>query len=341
MRTLSIFILILLYSFTDAQNAFTINGKIETLSKAKHINISCSGGQFVGEIGIDGSFQIQGKVPEPSAGLIFTDSSGADAIWLDKGNYNIKCKEVAANGIKGVLFRVPELQGPLDAELHNGWNEPRYYFSGTREELKQKYKEHAIKYLDSLFNNHPACKAIPEILRLSSGSIGDEATQVYMSMLNQEQLKDHNFRGLDNYFRRKEKVEKEIFFQDFEMKDENGKIFKLSSINKKLILLDFWSSDCVPCRRKHLRLVELYKKYAGKGLEIISVSFDASREAWKKAIAKDNMKWINVSELKGWETSLSENYFIKSIPFSIWLDKDKKIISVNNLTENEIEEYLK
>jgi alkyl hydroperoxide reductase subunit AhpC len=84
-----------------------------------------------------------------------------------------------------------------------------------------------------------------------------------------------------------------------------------------------------------------YKKYSDKGFEIISVSFDDTGEVWLKAIAKDKLKWINVSELKGWKTSLSEDYFIKSIPFSIWLDKDKKIISTDNLTEKQIEEYLK
>ena len=125
------------------------------------------------------------------------------------------------------------------------------------------------------------------------------------------------------------------------MKDQNGNTFKLSSLNKNLILLDFWSSDCGPCRRKHPRLGELYKKYSEKGFEIISVSLDDAEEDWKKAILKDNMIWLNVSELKGWNTSLSESYFIKSIPFSIWLDKDKKIISITDLTEKQIEEYLK
>jgi thiol-disulfide isomerase/thioredoxin len=146
---------------------------------------------------------------------------------------------------------------------------------------------------------------------------------------------------LEDYFKRKEKIEKEIFFQNFQMKDHKGETFKLSSINKKLILLDFWSSDCAPCRAEHPRLAELYKKYAEKGFEIISISLDDVKGEWTKAIIKDKMVWINVSELKGWKTSLSEDYFIKSIPFAIWLDKDKKIISTTGLSDKEIEEYLK
>ncbi|HKC35417.1 MAG TPA: TlpA disulfide reductase family protein [Chitinophagaceae bacterium] len=341
MRTFSFSLLFFLYSSLFAQDEFTITGTIELLSKAQKIKINCSGGQFIGDINKDGSFTIKGNVPEPGAGLIFTDSSGADAIWLEEGPYNIGCKEVTMGGIKGYLFRIPELKGPRDAEIYNAWNEPRYYFHGSPDELRKKYKDHTINYLDSLFNNFPQCKAIPEILRMDRLLIGDDAALYYMSMLNKEQLKDGNYTSLQNYFKRKEKIEKEIYFMDFQMKDRNGNTFKLSSLNKKLVLLDFWSSDCGPCRRKHPKLAALYKKYASKGFEIVSVSFDDTKEDWLKAIAKDNMIWINVSELKGWKTSLSEDYFIKSIPFAIWLDKDKKIISTIDLSEKEIEEYLK
>ena len=125
------------------------------------------------------------------------------------------------------------------------------------------------------------------------------------------------------------------------MKCEKGKLIKLSLLNKKLILLDFWSSDCASCRRNHTKLAELYKKYSDKGFEIISVSFDDNDNDWKKAIQKDKMNWINISELNGWENSLSNSYFIKSIPFVIWLDKDRKVISTTDLTEEQIKEYLK
>ena len=342
MKKISVAVLWLsLSSFSFSQIKFTINGRIEKVTQSMHINLGSSGGEFTAEIKPDGRFIIQGEVPSSGAGLINTDSSGSDAIWLDEGVYTIVCKEIKLNGSNANYFRIPGLKGPHDAEIYNGWNEPMYYFTGSRDELRKQYKDHCVKYLDSLFNNCPESKAIPEILRMSRGSIGDEAAHVYMSMLNQEQLKDRSYRGLEDYFKRKEKIEKEKYFQDFQMKNQNGNNFQLSSLNKKLILLDFWSSDCAPCRRKHPKLAELYKKYSEKGFEIISVSFDDNDNDWKKAIQKDNMKWINVSELKGWKTSLSEDYFIKSIPFAIWLDKDKKIISTTDLSEAQIEEYLK
>ncbi|HYM93972.1 MAG TPA: TlpA disulfide reductase family protein [Chitinophagaceae bacterium] len=341
MRTLSIIAFISFYFSCTAQIKFTVIGKIEQLSKAKHVSLGCSGGEFPAEIRPDGSFIIQGKAPEPSAGLISTDSSGSDAIWLDNGNYTIVCREITMEGIKGYLFRIPKLKGPQDAELYNGWNEPRFYFKGTGVELRAKYKNHSVKYLDSLFNNFPDSKIIPEVLRLSRPLIGDEAAQLYMSSLNKEQVTDHNYRSLKDYFKRKDKIEKEKYFEDFSMTDDQGKDFKISSLaDKKLILVDFWSSDCVPCRRNHLKLVELYKKYSVKGLGIVSVSLDDNKSEWLKAVQKDNMTWINVSDLRGWHNSLAEDYFISSIPSEIWLDGKRKIIGAY-LSDKEIEEYLK
>jgi thiol-disulfide isomerase/thioredoxin len=47
----------------------------------------------------------------------------------------------------------------------------------------------------------------------------------------------------------------------------------------KVILLDFWATTCLPCKASFFHTVELYKKYADKGLAVISVSTDTVDEA--------------------------------------------------------------
>ena len=137
------------------------------------------------------------------------------------------------------------------------------------------------------------------------------------------------------------KIEAEKYFEDFSITDSSGNVFQLSSLkNKKLILIDFWSSDCYPCRAKHPRLVALYEKYASKGLGIVSVSLDDERDAWVKAIQKDKLNWTNVSDLKGWDAPVALHYYITSIPFAFWLDGDRKIISTKDLSDEEIVKLL-
>lgn len=323
------------------QNTFKIQGKIERLSKS-HTLIIAGNDQFTAQIQDDGSFEIIGEVTKPGLALIKTDSSGADGIWLEAGNYIISCKEIILDSVKGYLFRTPGLKGPKDGEIYHGFFQPQYYPMGsTREEKREYYKKHCTSYIDSIFKNNPDSRVLPDMIRLSRGNIGDDATETYHSFLSPDQKDESGAKQLEYYFRRKEKIKKEKLFENFSMKTTEGKDFQLSSLTgKKLILVDFWSSDCLPCRRNHVKLVELYAKYAAKGLEIVSISLDDNKANWLKAIEKDKMTWINVSELKGWNTELALNYFIKSLPYALWLEGNREIIGAE-LSKKEIENYLK
>ena len=129
--------------------------------------------------------------------------------------------------------------------------------------------------------------------------------------------------------KRNEAIAKDGGFENFSMKTADGKDFKLSDIkNKKLILIDFWASDCGPCRITHPQLIALYQKYADKGLEIVSVSLDNDHEKWLNAINEDKIDhWINVSDLKTWESPLVKKYAVSFIPFRFLLNGNYKVLS--------------
>jgi thiol-disulfide isomerase/thioredoxin len=106
-----------------------------------------------------------------------------------------------------------------------------------------------------------------------------------------------------------------------------GKTVKLSELLGKIVLIDFWASWCVPCRKENPTLVKLYSKYQKKGFTILSVSLDEDIKAWKNAIITDGLVWPNhVSDLLGWESSMINLYSIEAIPLTILINKEGKII---------------
>lgn len=123
----------------------------------------------------------------------------------------------------------------------------------------------------------------------------------------------------------------------FSKTDINGQPLSMNDYKGKYVLIDFWASWCVPCRKGNPHLKTLYAKYKDKGLEIIGISDDDSRpEEWKKAVAQDGIGiWKHV--LRGLDMEkrqrkepnpedISDHYGIHSLPTKILIDPNGMII---------------
>jgi thiol-disulfide isomerase/thioredoxin len=120
----------------------------------------------------------------------------------------------------------------------------------------------------------------------------------------------------------------------------NGDTLRLSSLKGKVVLIDFWASWCGPCRSSNRSLVKLYSKYKSKGFEILGISLDESDDAWKKAIAKDKISWLQVIDHGGWEAKTAANWNIMALPTSYLMDKDGRLIAMD-LDKKQLESALK
>ena len=125
------------------------------------------------------------------------------------------------------------------------------------------------------------------------------------------------------------------------MKDPNGKIRRLSDLRGNIVMIDFWASWCRPCRMENPNVVKLYKRYHRKGFEIYSVSLDKQRDQWLQAISQDGLEWDNhVSDLNGWTSSGGASYGITSVPSTVLVDRQGRIIA-RNLRGAELENKLR
>lgn len=114
---------------------------------------------------------------------------------------------------------------------------------------------------------------------------------------------------------------------DLKLPTPDGDSLGISELRGQVVLLDFWASWCRPCRMENPRVKRMYDQYHRQGFEILGVSLDRNRSSWEQAIIDDDLPWFHVSDLKQWQSVASKTYKVGSIPHTVLLDRDGRIVA--------------
>jgi peroxiredoxin len=168
----------------------------------------------------------------------------------------------------------------------------------------------------------------------SSGVISLDSTKSIFSRLDNS-LKESSYgKNIIEDSRKKENILPGAQAPDFKATDLSQQTVTLSQFKgKSVVLLDFWASWCVPCRKSIPHLKTIYNKYHSKGFDIIAVSTDENRNEWIEAVKQNNTDmWYHILIAEKWPSGtitsddIFQNYFNTAIPEQILIDKNGKII---------------
>lgn len=99
------------------------------------------------------------------------------------------------------------------------------------------------------------------------------------------------------------------------------------SLNKlagKVVYLDFWASWCTPCRKSFPWMQEMQAKYKDKGLVIVAVNLDKSKEKADEFIKEFDNNFIIAFDPEG---SIAEKYKVMGMPSSYLIDASGQLRS--------------
>ncbi len=118
----------------------------------------------------------------------------------------------------------------------------------------------------------------------------------------------------------------EASFPNIILPDVNAKNIELVSLEGKPFILMFWSAEDANQKMFNNDLLEIYRKYNSKGLEIYQVSVDTDKTAWATAVKEQNMPWISVCDGKGAASPAVFAYNVATIPSIFVFDKNGDLV---------------
>jgi len=264
--------------------------------------------------------------------------------------------------------RLKTLRGTVDSLMTVYESLPEegdaYRKSEIGRQLKNALDEHK-NFIGTFIMDNPRSFASYYALfqRLSDNTlvlnVMDKKQQVYFATiatsLNLLYPESPRVKQLYNYVLSAKAQEKqEQLFKELEAKAEetipeisekniHGEEIALSSLRGKVVLLSFWASWDETSRRANDHLKKVYEKYHNQGFEIYQVSLDRSKVLWENAVVKDELPWINVSDLRYTDSYPARLYNVRQLPTNYLISKDGDIIGKNlfgSMLEEKLEEIL-
>lgn len=347
----------------NSKNGYSINATISNLKDSLSVILNEIDSQNFNINFIDstltnnGSFKFQGQLKNPRQyELLIIDYKAKVGkrinFWIENGTTSIigsfdDFENAEINGSS--LNKISKQYNSISDKFNEQMNEKLATVSEEKEKMiiyNKFFKLKIKEQIDFNFNNPNNYISLSNIISFKN-SISKDSLQMYYSKIDSSLQNSGKGLMLKDFITTK-KIQIGEPFKDFDAKDLDGNPIKLSDFKGKVILLDFWASWCHWCHVQNKQEFSyLNKKYNKDKVVIISYYLDTNKELWEKFSKDDNIEWINISNLKGYDDHIANYFDIKPLPNSFLFNQNGILIksfegydSENNIIEQEIDKLL-
>ena len=326
----------------NAQSGYKVTGTVEGMPDGKAIIATVNGSTLDTLAKADvknGSFEFTGNVSEPTGAYIMViGQRGAIPFMLENANITISAGQagLTVTGSEGQKIYDQFMAINATAQQEAMKLQQEYQAAnGDQAKIQAIQEAYAKLMTDVQAKETELIKANPDsyvsafVIASGMGQMEYEQLKERYNLLGEKAKAGAQGKAIAAQIAKLESTAIGQIAPNFTITTPEGESISLYDIKGKVKLIDFWASWCGPCRGENPHVVEIYKEYHPKGLEIFGVSLDNNKEAWVKAIADDGLVWKHGSDLKGWQSAPAQLYSVTGIPHKVLLDENNKIIAKN------------
>ena len=326
----------------NAQSGYKVTGTVEGMPDGKAIIATVNGSTLDTLAKADvknGSFEFTGNVSEPTGAYIMViGQRGAIPFMLENANITVNAGQagLTVTGSEGQKI-YDQFMAINTTTQQEAMKLQQEYQAANGDQAKMQAVQEAYAKLmtDAQAKETELIKANPDsyvsafVIASGMGQMEYEQLKERYNLLGEKAKAGAQGKAIAAQIAKLESTAIGQIAPNFTITTPEGESISLYDIKGKVKLIDFWASWCGPCRGENPHVVEIYKEYHPKGLEIFGVSLDNNKEAWVKAIADDGLVWKHGSDLKGWQSAPAQLYSVTGIPHTVLLDENNKIIAKN------------
>ena len=326
----------------NAQSGYKVTGTVEGMPDGKAIIATVNGSSLdtLAKADVKNvSFEFTGNVSEPTGAYIMViGQRGAIPFMLENANITVNAGQagLTVTGSEGQKI-YDQFMAINTTTQQEAMKLQQEYQAANGDQAKMQAVQEAYAKLmtDAQAKETELIKANPDsyvstfVIVSSMGQMEYEQLKERYNLLGEKAKASAQGKAIAAQIAKLESTAIGQIAPNFTITTPEGESISLYDIKGKVKLIDFWASWCGPCRGENPHVVEIYKEYHPKGLEIFGVSLDNNKEAWVKAIADDGLVWKHGSDLKGWQSAPAQLYSVSGIPHTVLLDENNKIIAKN------------
>jgi len=110
--------------------------------------------------------------------------------------------------------------------------------------------------------------------------------------------------------------------------DLTGKAAKLSEYHGRIVLLDFWSTNCGPCLREMPGVIRVHDEHHADGFEVIGICLDPGVSTLHAFLKQNKVPWRQICDGQSWHGPNAVNYSVRAVPSLFLIGRDGKIVFI-------------